>query len=195
MTKKYDRTIRQLFYLFIFVSGLSLLPSGAHAQKVRALSEQNVTDFINQTTDITSGRQTGMSMDEIKQYLDKHLEKKSRFRSTIRYNVPGYPSQQGAISLQKEDFIDSVEKGAKTMQNYDTTVEIKSIQISRDKTKATVQTVSTEKGTMPMPAENGQTEDVPMEGSSTCNQVIMLSDGVIQMYSAQCVTDISFLPY
>lgn len=195
MTKKYGRTIRQLFYLLVFISGLSLLPCGAYAQKVRALTEDNVTAFINQTTSVTSGQENGMSIDEIKEYLDKHLEKKSRFRSTIRYNVPGYPSQQASLSLQKQEFIDNVEKGSQTLQNYDTTVEIKNIQISRDKSKATVQTASMEKGTMPVPGENGGTDMVPVEGSSTCNQVIMLNNGVIQMYSAQCVTDISFLPY
>ena len=45
-----------------------------------------------------------------------------------------------------------------------------------------------------MPVEGGTTKNVPMEGNSICSQILVLNDGIIQMYGANCETVVNFMP-
>ena len=119
--------------------------------------------------------------------------KKGYFKSAIKYNVPGFPSQENSMSLDKDQFIDSVLSGQQALQDYESSIDIQSIKISRDKTKATVQTRSTENGVMPIPSESGSAEMIPVRGDSSCDQILMLEKKIIQMYSANCTTEITFI--
>jgi hypothetical protein len=171
-----------------------LLPAGyAHAeQKIARLSEDNIRAFIEETTAMTSGKNLEKSPEEISAFLNKHLTKDAHFKSSMKYVIPGYPPQENSMSMEKEDFIASVQKGAESLADYESSVEIGTIKISRDGKKATIQTKSTESGIMPMAIE-GATQHVPVKGSSSCNQIIVLNDGVIQMYNANCATIINFV--
>ncbi len=169
-----------------------LTPTLAVAGKLNKLSESDIKSFIVETTKITSGQAIYRSNDEIRNYLDRHLHKKGFFKSKIRYIVPGFPSQENTLSLDKEQFIESILSGQQALENYYSEVDVKKVRISKDKTKATVVTKSKESGVMPVPGEGGKAEKIPVEGKSTCDQILKLEDGVIQMYSATCETDINF---
>ncbi len=173
------------------------LPGTSHAErKVTKLTEDAIKDFIIQTADITSGKDGSMSQEKIKTYLNHHLDKGARFKSTMIYAIPGQPAQKNSMSLNKKEFIDSVNEGQKAVDEYETQVEVESVKISKDGKKATVQTASREQALMPITLEDGAVEEVPIEGNSNCNQIITLSKkGVIQMFSAQCTTTITFTPY
>ncbi len=160
-------------------------------KKVSRLNEDNVRVFIEKTTDVTSGK-TRMSADEVSVYLDRHLDKKGFFRSEMTYRIPGFPSQENALSLDKEQFIESVLDGKKSLSDYETDVTIKDIKISSDGKRAVVETKSREKGDMPLPGEDGKTQKVPVEGVSSCSQTLKLNEKMIQMYSADCKTEIMF---
>ena len=163
--------------------------------KISALTQENVKAFIENTTDITTGNSQDLSPEKITAYLDKHIEKKARFKSVMKYHMPNLPVQQATLSLKKNDFMQSVSEGASTVEGYENLIEIQDIKIASNGKKAFVKTTSTEYATMAVPTETGGTEDVPMEGVSECTQIISLNRGVIQMFSAQCVTDINFLEY
>ena len=162
---------------------------------IQSLSEANVKKFIEHTTDITTGNSQKVSQDKIEEYLDTHLEDGARFSSVMQYNIPGMPQQKAKLSLDKDGFMDSVKKGAEKIEGYETLVEIKEMKIASNKEKAFVKTVSTEYASMPVPTDTGDVEDVPIEGVSECTQILSLNSGVIQMFSAKCVTDINFLEY
>ncbi|MFP4313852.1 MAG: hypothetical protein ACLFR0_05950, partial [Alphaproteobacteria bacterium] len=101
------------------------------------------------------------------------------------------PPQANSMALDKEDFIESINAGSKTLENYDNSVSILEIKISSDKRKATVFTQGRETGTM-----NAEGEAIPVEGNSKCHQIISLSEkGIIQIYTANCETVISFQDY
>ena len=185
-----------LYLLGAMTLAMIMLPPPSHAgSKHSRLNERNITSFITETTKISKGG-AGISVKAITEYLEKHLHKHSRFKSTMRYKIPGYPTQETTLSFSKEEFIENVQEGAKSVSEYDNSVDILDIKISQDKTKATVTTRSTESVTIPVPGAgpNGETGEVPIEGHSDCTQILSLNKkGIIQMYNATCVTNIEFV--
>lgn len=177
--------------LVFFAQSSACLAAG----NIETLTKKNVKAFIEDTTDITTTNTQALSPEKIQAYLDTHLDKKARFKSVMKYNMPGMPPQEAALSLDKEEFMKSVVQGAETVDDYDTLVEIKNIKIASDGKKAFVKTQNTEYATMPVPTETGDVENVPMEGVSECTQILLLKRGVIKMYDANCVTNIEFLEY
>lgn len=171
------------------------MPSGAFAAKKR-LSEDSVTEFITKTSAIMSGHEESMSDKDKIKYLDKHIEKDARFKSTMQYNMPGYPSQETAMSFGKDAFIDNIKEGADDVSNFQSEIEILDIALSKDRKKAVVKTRSLEAATMAVPMEDGTTESVPIEGDALCTQIITVSKkGDPQMFSATCMTTINFISY
>lgn len=187
--------VSKTFFVTAIFIALTLGPASSRAEeKLTKLTDQNITDFILKTTEITTGRNAELSTEQITDYLDQHVEKGARFKSTMKYNIPGYPAQETSMSLDKTDFIESVKKGAENVADYANEIKIESIKISTKGDKATVGTTSTESGMMPMSVDGVTSQMVPVDGSSSCTQILTLEKGVIQMYGAQCVTIINFTP-
>lgn len=169
----------------------------AHAKrgKIETLTETSIRSFIEKTSHMTTASSDAVPVEEIKKYLEKHIEKNARFKTIMQFNMPGLPPQEQKISMGKDDFIENVEKGGSSVEDYEHLIEIENVKISSDGQKAFVKTLSTEMVTMPVPTETGGTEFVPVEGESQCTQILSLNDGVIQMYSASCTTTMNFLDY
>lgn len=183
------------FILLAFFTALLFMPFEAMAAKKR-LSEDSVAEFITKTAAIMSGHVGDMSDRQIVNYLDRHLEKDARFKSILQYNTPGFPSQETAMSFGKEAFIDNIKDGQKKVNDFESKIEILSISLSKDRKKAIVKTRSMEEAMLPIPMGNGETQTVPVEGDALCDQIITINKrGVLQMFSASCMTTINFLPY
>ncbi|MBP7721421.1 MAG: hypothetical protein KA155_02690 [Alphaproteobacteria bacterium] len=177
-----------------FIAGvlLAMTIGTAQAQAVTELTDDNIRSFIEQTTAITSGRESEMDDEQINNYLDEHLHHDARFKSTMRYAIPGFDTQVKIMTVDKDDFIESIHQSANTMDGYESQIEVSEIKISKDGRKATLKTRTLESGKMPV-SDNIELEEVPVEGMSTCTQTLMLSkEDIIQMYNATCVTDIQF---
>ena len=184
-----------IFILSAVVLSMALSSPVQAQERVKSLTQKNIKAFIEETTDITANNSKGLSADKIKAYLDKHLEDKARFKSLMRYNIPNMPPQEAELSMDKDGFMKSVSEGAGSVDSYETLVEIKNIKIASNGKKAFVKTSSTEYADMNVPTSDGGTESVPVEGVSECTQILSLNKGVIQMYSANCVTNIEFLEH
>jgi hypothetical protein len=181
------------FLSICVAAGAMGISKAACAQTADKLTEQNIRGFIEETTRITSGGNLESSPEEIIAYLERHLDEDAHFKTTIIYNVPGYPAQKSSLSVDKKDFIATIRQGSESVSDYSNDIKIKSIKISGDGKKSTVQTTGQETGVMPIPDENGVVQDVPIEGVSECAQIISLSkDGIIQMYNAICKTVVNF---
>lgn len=181
---------RKSIVLSALLITLTLSSGISHAQTI--LTEDTIHEFIAKTTHITSGQDIDSTESDIKAYLERHLDPKSRFRSTIVFKIPGFDSQKQSMALNKKDFIDFTLKGSQSIGHYEKTVEVKKVRISKDGQRASIETSGFENGVMPVPTENGS-QDVPVEGSSTCKQILKLSErGVIQMFNANCKTEIQF---
>lgn len=191
MNMRVQKNTGFLFFMFVAL-GVFTIPSFSHAQSVKSLTEDNIKSFVNKTADLTSGKKLEMSSDEIGDYFEEHLHEHARFKSVLKYDIPGFPPQEASMSLDKEEFIDNVKSGAQALSDYKNKIRIKDIKISSDKRKATVQTTGSESGIMPVSSDGKTKQHIPVEGASTCQQILMLEKGTIQMYSANCETKIKF---
>ncbi|MGB4058545.1 MAG: hypothetical protein WBK77_10745 [Alphaproteobacteria bacterium] len=166
--------------------------SPADAEQISEMTEENIRDFIEKTMSIAKGGNSDIPESEIDSFLEAHIHPDARFKSKINYAVPGFDAQQTSMSIGKGDFIANVHKAESTVSNYESQIEISDIKISTDRTKATLKTRTMESGIMPV-SDNIEQENVPMEGMSTCTQMLMLSNtGDIQMFHADCTTDVQF---
>lgn len=155
---------------------------------VTQLTEGNITEFINRTSDMTNQKSKELGGVDAKAYFEKHLHPNARFKSKMSYVIPGFPSKEAELALNKEEFIGSLASGSQNVDNYSNKITIKSIKIASSGKTATVDSEGTEEGMMDV-----QGEPIPMMGISQCNQILMLSsDGVIQMFNANCQTEIRF---
>ena len=177
------------FAILGLIGGIGAAP---HAYAQDRLTEASITAFIEETSLLTSGLD-GSEAEAIEAYLEKHLDPKSHFRSKITFNIPGFPPQEQSLSLSKREFIEATTQGTQSLENYSNEISVDKVRVSRDGTKATVQTSGVELGLMEVPAPEGGTQEVPIEGQSKCSQIIKLSKkGVIQMFNATCTTTINF---
>lgn len=171
---------------------LALTIPTAHAQTTH-LTKANITDFITETTKLTAGHTEDLSPDEIITYLETHLHKNARFKTTMRYEIPGQSPQENAMRLNKEDFINKIRQSTETIEDYENEIDIIKIKISKDKRSATIETRSQENATLPVSDEDTGVTQIPMEGTSLCRQILKLNKkDIIQMYNINCVTDIAF---
>lgn len=168
--------------LAVSFAALSLLPGAAFAD---ALTEEKIQAFLDKTTSL-SQPDNGMSDQQIVDYLDDHIDRKGTFSSTLMYDIPGYPSQMRNLTLNKADFIKNIIEGRKTMENYQSTVTLKSAAIRGN--KATIKTETVESGVAPM----NETDRAAFEGRSSCNQTLYENGGEIILSSAACETIITF---
>lgn len=171
-----------------FALAFFLFTPTAYSQTVTALTEDNVKAFISRTSDVTNNKAEGLDGNGIKTYLQTHLHENARFKSKMTYEIPGFPSKEAELALDKEEFMDTVAAGAQTVDKYSNQIAVREVKIASSGKSATVKTDSTEEGLMAVEGEH-----VPILGQSTCDQIIMLSDkGVIQMFNANCTTIIRF---
>ncbi len=183
------------FACFIFCLIISSFITGNAYAREKKLTENKVIDFIHETTKLSSGINSGETIKSTAKYLKKHIAKRARFISTMKYSVPGQPTQESTLSLTKEDFIRSVTEGQKSVSEYESEIEIVSVEISADSKKATAITKSFEKASVPVSPDGGKTtQNIPIQGVSTCDQLITINKkGVIQMFGAKCITEIEFI--
>lgn len=179
--------------LLCTVLTICLAQSALAAHETDRLSKMAIRDFLEDMSEKSAiqGNQA-----ETLKFLNRHLHENARMISTITYSMPGHPPQQSQMKLDKDQFLESVRAGAQTMQDYESEIDIKTIQVSKDGRKATVETIGTESGYMNIPGKNGETQQVPIEGLSNCLQIIMIDKrDIIQLYNARCETSIDFNRY
>jgi len=178
-------------FLFVYLLALALIaPSGAWAKdKHSKLTQFNIKDFIEETSAIT----TGSKSVNIAGYLQQHVSSNARFKSEVTFQIPGYDEQTQQLSLNKQEFIAHSLQAAETLQDYNVDVSIRKTSIDKDGERATVYTITEEYGTMPMPQQDGRIAFVPVEGETSCMQILTLTrKGLIQMHRATCETTIAF---
>ncbi len=183
--------ISRLCFALAFGLAVTSMPHAAAAQhSTDQLTEENIAAFIEESTRMTS-RGLDAAPEDIAAFFETHLHPQARFKSNITFHIPEQPSQEKAVTLTRAEFIDSLESGSQSLGEYETSIDVESVQISSDGRKATAKTRGSETGIMTI-----EGQPVPVEGESECTQIIMLSDeDIIQMYNANCKTSINFRNY
>ena len=182
--------------IIIAVSAAQRTVAQSVSEKLKKLTAENVSEFIEDVSILTSNQNLDRDDAKIAEYLDRHISKKASFRTSITYMMPGLPDQEKVLTLKKDDYIEHIKKGADSVDHYHSEVEIGDVKISKSKKSASVTTVTTESGIMQIPGEEGEMEEVSLDGRSECFQVFRLGKkGFIEMHSANCTTIMQFLPY
>lgn len=178
-------------------------PGQTKTDFVTKLDEENVKAFIADVQRmVMTGTQT-MTADDVANWFNNHIADKARFESNMKYEMPGYPAQENAMSLGKKEYINGVLSARSTMSGYEQNVEIVEIKISGGGRNAKVRTKITESGQMPWPDDKLTPDDkppdmvpMPVKGIADCEQTIGISiNNFIQMQKAQCATIMSFDPF
>lgn len=172
------------------------LAAAAEEAFVTGLTEENIVGFLQDMRHRSMGENGDFGPDETIAWLERHMNPGGRFVSNLRYEIPGYPTQDTEMTLGRDDFIAGVVEGRSVIRDYSTLIKIEEMKISGSGQSATVRTTGTEKGLMPWPNEKGEQEYVPVEGHSDCQQKIAVSlNNYIQLSEADCKTVITFLPF
>lgn len=173
---------------------LLLCHAPSHAEhNVEELTEANIRHFVEDITNKANDmRASSMAAEDMSEFFAAHLHPNAFFKSSVSYDIPGFPQQENKLTYDKEQYINSLVHTKDMVKDFQADVSIQNIKISSDKTKATLKTVTNETATMIVP-QSGMTEYVPMNGYSSCDQILMLSAAsIIQIYSANCKTEMSF---
>ena len=178
------------FFAFIFCVFLGV--NSVQANHIaESLTKTNISDFVMDITDRANNSAT-YDEDNIQSFFSNHLHPKSFFKSKMKYVIPGFPTQENSLFFDKQQYINSLIEAKDTISDFEADLVIKSIKIAGNKKKATIETVTHENAIMQVP-QDGRTEYVPVTGRSTCTQVLTLSpNNFIQLYSAQCNTEMNF---
>ncbi len=154
--------------------------------RAEALSEARIKAFFDESIALMQAGNTATD-EQVEKFFDDHVARKAMFKSTIMYDIPGYPPQMRNVALNKTDYIKNILDGRRTMKDFSSSVTLKKADIKGD--TATVKTDGTESGSAPM---EGAENLVPFEGRSSCNQIIKDDGGTVVLVSAACETIITF---
>jgi len=179
--------------IFIGLVAVAMFVKHPTKASVSTLTPLNVEAFVREVAGITGGQKPDMDSFAITDYLMKHVSDQSVFKSTISYTVPGeqQPGER-SVAFGKTDYITAVLEAPKEMAQRETDVKIENIKIADDGRSATVITINTEKGLVPMDDGMGGKVSVPVTSTSYCEQTMILNDkAVMQMDGATCSTDMS----
>ncbi len=197
---------RRAVFLTAFLLAHICVASFAHAEPrkdprkdfIVALDEQNIRDFLREVSEISTGQRPDLLDDDLIDYFANHIAEKGEFKSSIRYQIPGFPTQDSEMVLAREEYINSVINGRFLMEDYKAEIDIQDLKIAGNGKSATFKSVTKEKGRMPMAKdeEKKQIEMIPIQGESTCEQRLIVSfNNFIQMAKAECTTLVSFDPF
>lgn len=178
---------------------------GAQAQNdprkdfVALLDETNIRQFLEEVSQISTGQRADLLDEDVVDYFTNHMAEKGEFQSTMRYQIPGFPTQDTVMKLSRDEYINVVVKGRFMLEDYTTAVDVQDLKISGNGKSATFKSITRERGKMPFlkdPEKKDVIEMIPIQGESVCDQKLIVSfNNFIQMAQAECTTVISFDPF
>ena len=161
--------------------------------KMDRLTEAGVTDFITEVSEISSGKRKDMDTYSVTAYFMDHIAQDGMFKTTLRYSIPEMPDDVRLMEMDKMNFISHTLQGLQTMADRETLVKVDFVQIENDGKSAAVTTTNYERGMMPVDDGSGTVNMMPVQGTSYCEQKVILNDKrIMQMAGATCTTDIAF---
>jgi hypothetical protein len=157
------------------------------------LSEDSIKAFLQEASEIAGGQRKEMDSYSITEYFMDHIAPEGQFRTTMRYNIPDMPENERVLEMDKMNFISNTLEGMHEMTARETLVKVEYVKIDPAGRNAEVVTTNYERGMMPVADDSGDTNMMPVQGVSYCEQKLVLNDQrKIQMANAKCTTDLSF---
>lgn len=184
------------FNVFLALILTTAFLSQRESTAVDGLSETSIAAFVQETTDISSGKRTDMDAYGITTYFMEHVTDDGKFTTTISFEAPGGSgTQEKVMEMDKMSFISNLIQGLHSMEDHEAAVKIENITLADDGKSAKILTTTIERGMMPVDDGSGGSTLTPVTGNSYCEQNIVLGKkNIIQMAGAVCTTNISASP-
>ena len=161
--------------------------------KIDHLTEANVTSFVQEMSDISGGKRPEMDPYSVTSYFMDHIAPEGKFKTTLRYSIPEMEDSEREMEMDKMNFISHTLQGLQTMADRETLVKVEYVHIDDSGKSAAVTTTNYERGLMPVDDGSGEVNMMPVQGTSYCEQKIILSDKrQIQVKNATCTTELTF---
>jgi hypothetical protein len=156
------------------------------------LTDNNIAQFIEDFARVTSGLDA-RTKHHIAEYLVSHLDENGTFRTELNYKTPDGRRNESEMEMNRMEFISHVLKGLDSMARHETETRIEYVKLQEDKKSAQVIVTNYERGILPYDDNMGNIAQIPVLGTSHCEQTLSLSkDGKIKINDANCMSYINF---
>lgn len=184
-----DKIHKTFIFYSAFLCILLTSVSSYADHSAKKLNAENIEKFV---MDMSEKAKKAKGGEDHSGFFNTHLHPAAFFLSEVKYNIPGFPSQQNELSMSKQQYIESASNKQSIVSDFEADVSVSNIKISRNKRNATLVVTTNENAYITVPNGRGS-ETVPVSGSSSCKQIIRINDDdILQVYSAKCTTDMSF---
>lgn len=153
------------------------------------LTEERVSMFVTEMTDVALGKNPELDQFAVTTWLMKHLDDDSLFLTNMNIAKPDGNETQEKLEMNRMDYISHVLKDNKAVKNREATLHIEYVKIEEGGKTALVVFTSREKASVPV-SSDGHEYEIPISGTSYCEQKITMRDTVIKVSSANCTTNV-----
>lgn len=195
MGKSFELLGLAAFNLFLaLILSVTFLSGGGKNPDQGRLTESRVTSFIQEVTDISTGKRSDMDRYSITSFFMDHIADNGKFINTVQYDLPRVQAQEQVLEMNKLSFISHILQGMDT-EREEAEIHIEYIEILDEGRTAKIITTNTERGMMPYDDGSGRPQYMPVRGQSFCEQTLALNNRHIQMVEATCSTAIQLARY
>ena len=159
-------------------------------EKPSRLTEARITEFVTEMTHIALGNNPQLDQLGITTWLMDHLEENSSFSNNMNVLQANGQTREEKLEMNRMDYISHVLGEIKTVKSREANLHIEYIKIEESGKGASVIFTSMEKGRIPVVNEDTSYE-IPVSGTSYCEQKIILDKKIIKVSNATCTTNVS----
>jgi hypothetical protein len=156
------------------------------------MTQDHVASFIHEMNEVSSGVRADMDQFNVTKYFMAHVDDQGEFVQTVKYDIPQVPAQERTMKMGKMDYISHVLKELGSPGDHRSQVDIQNIDIAADGREATVVVINHENGEIPVQDMSGSSSMVPVNGTSYCEQTLVMKDKDIVMQKANCTTSLDY---
>jgi hypothetical protein len=125
--------------------------------------------------------------EEYRTYMDKSFHNNYSSEQTVTLNLPGQPAQKNNITQNKKEVMDFTPEAHEVVRKSEIKHEVKEIKINQDINTAHVIDHTGIKAAL----ESKDGKKLAMATDATCNDVVTLEKGTVQMLQSKCEANTS----
>lgn len=153
------------------------------------LTEARVSTFVAEMTDVALGKHPDLDQYGITTWFMKHLDENSKFSTNMNIAKSDGQESQEKMEMGRMDYISHVLKDNKAVKNREATLHIEYVKIGEGGKSASVVFTSMEKASVPVKRDD-QEYEIPITGTSYCEQQLVLQDTTIRVTGVSCTTNV-----
>lgn len=153
------------------------------------MTEASINNFVRDMNNVALGLKPDMDQYATTMWFMDHLSETSTFKSNTHIEQADGRTREATNEMGRMDYISNILKEQKSVQKREATVNIEYVKIAEEGKAASVIFTSVESGMIPYATEAGSYE-VPIRGTSFCEQDLIFKDQKIIVSGSKCTTNI-----